>query len=78
MLNSPVQLEQIIRVPVEVCESGYAKICGIDSSPPHPGRTNNWDYWLREWNPQEKRTTSVSFFVTEQELQEWSENERLS
>lgn len=66
-----MNIGDVIKVPIRVCESGYAQICGIDHSSPHPGRNANWDYWIREWNPQEKRTTSVAFFVSRQELETW-------
>lgn len=30
------------------CSSGYVKVCGINISPPHPVKSNNWTYWLKE------------------------------
>lgn len=71
-----MNLGDIVKVPTTVCESGYAKICGIDPSSPHPSGRVNWDYWIREWNPQEKRTTSVAMYVTSKEMERWKEEPR--
>tara|TARA_B100000745_G_C19988588_1_gene335126 strand:+ start:440 stop:688 length:249 start_codon:yes stop_codon:yes gene_type:complete len=61
-------LENIVRVPKLICETGEVKIWGKDSSPSHPAMLSNWDYCVEPWDPTEKQTFGSSFYLKEEEI----------
>ncbi len=68
-----LEIDTILRVPYEVCDTGYVKIVARDPSRQHPaGPMFNWDYIGKEYDPKVKECLPfTSFRISHREAMQW-------
>ena len=68
------ELGQLITVSDDVNDTGIVRVVGIDPGKGNSAFHKNWDYLVRDYNPNDELQHPSRYEVTEEELERWEAN----